>query len=107
MKDMMISDMEKKENSEHLVMSDEPKYPYGLKLYFDENSYKKLGLSEAPMVGQKFMLIANAEVCEVRQSRYEGDEVKMCMEMQIMEIDIKPKEKEKDIANELYGSKES
>lgn len=105
MKSMMISAEEKKEMMSESI--DPPKYPYGLKIHFNEESFEKLGI-EDPKVGEKFMILAMAEVCDVHQNKYEGDVPKICMGMQIMEIELKKDGGEKkDIANELYSSKES
>ena len=103
MRDMMITAEEKKEASEHSIVRDEPKYPYGLKIHVDENTYEKLGLSDVPTVGEKYMIIAVAEVCDVHQAKYEGDEAKICMGLQITEMDIKKNKEEKNAADTLYG----
>lgn len=104
MKSMKISSEEKKEMSLPSVVSDKPKYPYGLKLHFDETSFAKLEM-EAPRVGEKFMVLAYAEVCDVHQEKYEGDVPRYSMTLQLMDVDLKKKEQEekKSVANELYG----
>lgn len=108
MKSLKIEASEKKENAHPSIVADSPQYPYGLKLHFDEMTYKKLELGEVPKVGDKFMVLAYAEVCDVHQNKYEGDQPQISMGMQIMDIELKKKEMEKqrDIASELYGSKE-
>lgn len=107
MKDMMITTEEKKDRHEHSIVCDEPQYPYGLKMRFDHESFKKLGMSEPPKVGTKVMVMGYGKVCGVDQVEYEGDMPKTSMEIQLMAVEIKPKEAEeqaekKDMAGEFY-----
>ena len=88
------------------VVEDRPRYPYGLCLHIDECTYEKLGLKDPPKVGEKMMVLAMVEVNEVRQAKYEDDVPKHCLSLQITEMDLKKKEKEKDTAGKLYGSEE-
>lgn len=110
MKDMVITTEEKKDRQEHSIVCDVPKYPYGLKLHFDHESFKKLGMAEPPKVGTKMMVMAYAEVCGVDQQKYEGDVPKISMGLQIMEVELKEKEEnrsedgeKRDVASELYA----
>lgn len=103
MKDMKISTEGKKDASEYSEVMDREQYPYGLKIHFDEKSYKKLGMDDAPEVGKKFMMMAEVEVCDVQMHKYEGDEKKISMGMQIQAIELKESESEsKDIASAMY-----
>jgi hypothetical protein len=107
MKDMTITSEEKKDRSQHSIVCDEPQYPYGLKLRFDPESYKKLGMSEPPKIGAKVMVMGYGKVCEVEQHEYEGDVPKTSIEIQLMGVEVKSKESEesaekKDTANEFY-----
>lgn len=108
MKSMVISANEKKEMATHSVVSDVPRYPYGLKLHFDDESFAKLDLSKTPQVGEKMMILAMVEVCEVRAESYEGDGKKVSMSVQITDLEIKEKEKSEpstssSVAQKLYG----
>jgi hypothetical protein len=108
MKSMVISAEEKKEMATHSVVSDVPKYPYGLKLHFDDESFSKLELGKTPQVGDKMMMLAMVEVCEVRAESYEGDSKKTSMSVQITDLEIKEKEQSeplapKSVAQKLYG----
>lgn len=105
MKSMKISMEEKKENSAISVVERE-QYPYGLVLNFDEDTYKKLGLSDTPDIGQKFMVLALAEVKSLDQSKGVDDVPRMTMSLQITDIDIKEKEEkteERSMTETLYG----
>jgi hypothetical protein len=64
-----------------------PKYPYGLSLYLCDESMKKLGLSEAPDAGQKFLLTAMVEVVQsgVRKTQ-EGAEANADLQITAMEL---------------------
>ena len=107
MTDMSVSTEEKKEMAEHSVVRDVEKYPYGLRLHLDSNSYKKLGISEVPTVGDKVAILAYAEVCDVHQNKYEGDEKQVSIGLQITDMEIKEKENDEDkrsTADKLYGS---
>ena len=100
----MITAEEKKNMSIESCVSDRPKYPYGLKLHFNSESFKKLDMSEAPQVGEKYMILAYAEVCDVQQEKYEGDEKSISFGLQIMDIDLKKKNNDdKNHADKLYG----
>ena len=103
MRDLSITDKEKKEASVHSVLEDTPKYPYGLKLHIDEETFEKLGLADAPTTGDKFMILAVAEVSDIRQERYRGDEKKHSMGLQIMQMEVKPHKDKKDAASTIYG----
>lgn len=111
MKDMTISTEEKKDRHEHSIVCDEPQYPYGLRINFDPDSYKKLGLSEPPKVGTKMMVMGYGKVCSVNQNEMEGDVPRTSMEIQIMAVELKAKDQmdeeseekdEKDVASKLY-----
>jgi len=103
-RDMSISPEEKRDEAQPSVVSDSPRYPYGLKIHFDEKSFKKLGLSEVPKVGDKYMILAYAEVCDMHQNKKEGDEMHLSMGMQLTEVEVKKKEKEsKTTEQQLYG----
>ncbi len=104
MKSMAISAEEKKEMVAQSVVSSTPKYPYGLKLHIDEETYEKLGIQGTPAVGQKIMILAQAEICDVHMNKYEGDVGELSMSVQITDMDVKPVEKEISTAEKLYGA---
>lgn len=100
---MKISSEEKKDMHEESVVEGHSQYPYGLSLYFDKKSYKKLGLGGIPNIGDEFMIIGKAEVVELVKESFEGDDINICMKMQIKEVDLKKDEEKKDIATSIYG----
>lgn len=105
MKNMMISDMEKKDNYQTSVLYDQSSYPYGLKIQLDAESYRKLGLGEPPKIGSKMMLLAHVEVCSIYKEPSKGDDHNYSMGLQITEMDLKPHEENKEETAEsvMYG----
>lgn len=106
LKSMKISFEEKREMAQPSVL-ERDQFPYGLVLNFDEDSFKKLGLSEKPEIGQKFMVMALAEVKTLDQSKGVDDIPRMTMSLQITDIAIEPKKEERSAAETLFGGSES
>lgn len=108
MKDMKISKKEKEDNMKAMEVdvNDSPQYPYGLRLHLDKETFKKLGLKSVPNVGEIFMIEAKANVDSVHQSeRANGDDY-ISIDLQITEMELEGKKKEKSMASALYDMKE-
>lgn len=103
LKDMRISDMEKKNNTLLSVVDDKPNYPYSLKLMLDSDTVAKLGLADLPDVGEKMQMLAVVEVVGVRKEGEVGDVGKYCLDLQIQQMDIKESEKDESVSGMLYG----
>jgi len=104
MKSMVMSGHDKSESTLGASMKDEEKYPYGLKIHLDEDSFSKLDLTSTPKVGDKFMMLAMVEVSDMHKSNSMGDELKVSMGLQITDLELKSKEAEKEsTASKLYG----
>lgn len=103
---MIISEEEKKENSSTSVLESD-RYPYGLKIHIDEDTYKKLGLGAVPKVGEKFAILAMAEVADIHQNKTTDDRMHVSMSLQITDMDMKAAEEEKEekkpTSEVLYG----
>lgn len=67
------------------VASDEPEYPYGLRISLDEESLKKLGIGEMPEVGTTMALQAKVEVVAVSQYEHK-DDVSRTLVLQITDM---------------------
>ena len=70
------------------VEADTPEYPYGLRINLDDDSLKKLGITELPEVGTTMTLQAQVEVVSV--SQHESDNGKhrdMSLQITDMELD--------------------
>lgn len=82
---------EPKEGSPVQAMSpnEGPMYPYGLCLYLDEDTLKKLGLTELPKLGEKIAIMAKAEVKMVSESKNVYG-VERRLELQITDMALGP-----------------
>ena len=96
MVDMTITEMEKKEMAAPSIIDSTPKYPHGLCLSLNAEVVKKLGLSDAPEVTEKFIVKAIAEVTEVRVKPTKGDERDFCLELQITDLELMKNEKKEE-----------
>lgn len=110
MKDMSISEKEKKDGSVKSVLENNPDYPYGLKITLEPDSYEKLGLKEPPDIGEKFMMLASVEVCSLYSDKSYGDKPRISMGLQIQAMDLRSKEEEseeksesKSMSEKIYG----
>ena len=101
---MKISEEEKKENSGTSSVLDRPDYPYGLEINIDNDTFKKLGLKEAPKAGAVYMVLAKSTVENIHQSKHNNED-RITLTLQITDLDIKPEEKEDSRKTEsvLYG----
>ena len=91
--DMKLSEMEKKEGEINSVL-EKPSYPYGLRIYLDPDSVKKLNLKD-PQVGDKMMLEATVEVMSVNAEMVKGDVKELSVGLQIKEMVLESGEEEK------------
>lgn len=99
---MLISSQDKREGSVFSV-EDKPSYPVGLKITLDEETVRKLGLSEAPDVGKKIELMAIGEVVSVNKEEGRGDEHSFSFSVQLQDVDLRPDSREKEVSGALYG----
>lgn len=88
---MKLSKAQAKEEVATLYEPTPPEYPYGTRLCLDDDTLKKLGISDPPKVGAYVMIMAKAEV--VSRSEYESKhdgkatDSKSC-DLQITEMSI-------------------
>ena len=102
---MSISELEKKENSVESAL-DKPKYPYGLRLRIDQDTFKKLRLGK-PEIGATMLLSALVEVSEVSSEKMFGDDDNFSMELQITSMELTKNESDKEnenVVDVMYGS---
>lgn len=102
LKDMTLSkqDMEKMDRP---ILSEKPKYPYGLRLCLDSAALKKLGMEGLPEVGSKVMVMAQAEVVSVSaHDSAEGWQNKSC-DLQIVAMEIEAGKTSEEHAESLYS----
>lgn len=81
---------------------DEPAYSYGLCLHLGKEELEKLGITALPEVGSEMMVHAMAYVKTVsaRQNQ-DGDE--MSLELQITDMALEGKQRDREAAKGLYG----
>lgn len=106
MKSLLISEEEKKDNRISSVLSDQAKYPHGLMLHIDAKTAEKLAVGEAPEVGEKFMIMAMAEVQSVSINDNQDDRKKPSFVLQITEMELsegKEEDEAKSTSEVMYG----
>lgn len=79
-----------------------PRYPYGLTIYLDDETLKKLGMTDMPDVGTVLNLAATVEVTSNSQRQtQEGKTVNM--DLQITAMELAPQVAGPTAATVLYG----
>ena len=85
-----------------------PKYPYGLTLYLDDDTLKKLGITDLPKVGTSMPATITVMVTgtsqRATQSSKDGEQMHTCVDLQITDMDLTMPQK--TAADVLYGSKQ-
>lgn len=100
--DMKLSAEEsKQEASCEPKPGDGPKYPYGLSIYLNSKTLKKLGI-EMPAVGQTMTLAAKVIVISNGMDQQQDGDKEERAELQITEMDLTP-EGGPSTAKVLYG----
>lgn len=102
LKSMKMEEKEREEYAAPTAISDAPKYPYGLRIHLDTESLKKLGLEKLPALGEKMVIVAVAEVCDLCQSESEYGKNKS-LGLQITQMSVESEAPPKDTAEELYS----
>jgi hypothetical protein len=82
---------------------DAPAYPYGLCLYLDDDTLKKLGFTEPPPVGTELTLMAKVVVTSTGVNQQQDGDKESRAELQITYMDLAGTAG-KDAATVLYGS---
>lgn len=85
---LKLSDKQAKEYTGAIEPGDAPKYPYGLCLYLDSETLKKLGIEELPKVGSKLTIIAQADVISVGMSQQRDGDKESRAELQITDMSL-------------------
>lgn len=99
---------EEKKEQNGTMMAEAPKYPYGLSISFDPDTVKKLGLNEAPEVGDKVKILADGIIKDVSlESSNQDDTKSYSFTIQLTDVDFKGGEekegKEDSTESVLYG----
>lgn len=67
---------------------DAPAYPYGLCLYLDDETLKKLGYTDPPAVGTELMISAKVVVTSTGVSQQQDGDKEARAEMQITDMEL-------------------
>lgn len=94
---------EERADYEGSIAVEAPKYPYGLRLYLDDEVVKKLGISELPSIDQTMMVVARVKVVGVSSDKQYGDIQKDCIQLQITDMELKGDSEAKSREDKLYG----
>jgi hypothetical protein len=105
----LTADEAKKEYGDCCVSPDAdslPKYPYGLTLYLDDDTLKKLGITDLPKVGTSIPATITVMVTgtsqRATQSSKEGETMRTCVDLQITDMEMTMPAK--SAADVLYGA---
>lgn len=80
-----------------------PKYPYGLELSLNDETMKKLGITELPDVNYVMKITAFVTVTNIGSSQSQGGEPEQRMSLQITDMQLDaPQRSNADIAAALY-----
>lgn len=101
LKSMKITKSQQEKMSKPMPM-DTPQYPWGLQIRLDNDSLKKLGISDLPKVGKKMMLVARVEVSSASQHTMKGGNDNMSVELQITDMCLESESESKDASKALY-----
>jgi len=102
MPDLKSMKLDKSEKECCEPSSDKQEYPWGLTIRLDNESLKKLGITDLPGVGEEMFLSAKVEVTEVSEhSRADGKEPMKGVSLQITDMGLEGANTDK--AKKLYG----
>lgn len=82
------------------VSSDPPDYPYGARLYLEEDQLEKLGLKELPPAGTVLRLEGLGGVIGVREEQRDG-KISRSLEIQITDLGLEAGP-EKSLSEKLF-----
>lgn len=80
---------------------DKPMYPYGLCIELNDESLKKLGITDLPAVGGTLLLMAHVQVVSVGMSQQIDGDKEQRTSLQITEMALSAPV-EKDVAAKLW-----
>lgn len=104
MTNMQMTAEEAKEYTQPIAVGDAPKYPYGLCLCLNDESLKKLGISDPLPVGTEVVITARAKVTSAgaREEIDGGKYANMDLQITDMEISTGAGRSNDDIAKAMY-----
>lgn len=107
MANLQLTKEEAKEEMGEMCGGDMPMFPCGTSLYLDDDTLKKVGLTELPKVGTSMPGQVVMKVTGTSQRAYmdkDGkEEMRTCVDLQITDMELAPPTK--TAAQTLYPSK--
>lgn len=107
MANLQLTKEEAKEEAGEMCGNEIPMFPYGTSLYLDDETLKKIGLTELPKVGTTMPGQVVMKVTGTSQRAYmdkDGkEEMRTCVDLQITDMELAPEKK--TAAQTLYPSK--
>ncbi len=103
MMDMKLPKKNKKEMMEGAAISsadDQDRYPYGLRLRFENEQFDKIDSLSQLNVGDKVTIQATGMVIECRQSERQGNERDRSCEVQITNVGVEGGKKPSQMTND-------
>lgn len=90
LKDLKMSKKDMEESCKPCIGSskDAPKYPYGTRLHFENDTLKKLDLDKLPKVGSRVFIEAEGIVESVSQNATQGGTSNRRVEIQLRKISL-------------------
>ena len=102
--DMTLTKDEAKEEAG--LEQDLPRYPYGLCICLDDETMKKLGMTDLPPIGAEMMLTARVRVKSVQAYECQTDdgaEKEQHADLQITAMEVVPAQAARSMAERMYG----
>ncbi len=84
-------------------LPEKSEFPHGLTIHLDEESIKKLGMSELPDVGDQFMVGAYSDVTDVHEGASQREGKSRSFTLQITHLELKPRISRNSPEKDLYG----
>ena len=100
--DMARTPKELDTSEKDCCISDEEKYPWGLRINLDSDELEKLGITDLPKVGEDIKLEAVVRVQSVSELEEVGNDVDRSVGLQITKMGLISESK--DASDDLYGS---
>lgn len=101
---MALTKKEKSDFKESAVLSEAPRFPWGLSVNLDEDSLKKLNVEDLPEVGDEFEMVATVKATSVSENEDE-DGTRQSVGLQITDMALLRMGSKGKPEDRLYGGK--
>jgi hypothetical protein len=100
----MINMKSTEKPDDEMTELERPEYPYGLCIELDEESLKKLGITELPKVGSLMQILAKVRVKTTSAYTTIGNKKEKRVSLQITDMEVSETKAVKNAAVALYGA---